>query len=44
MLAAHCYTQQREHVWMTETSPRHYFPAEPLGQHDQHPDTRYWKV
>ena len=30
MLAAHCNTQQRKNVWMMETFPRHYFPAEPL--------------
>ena len=44
MFASHCYTQQQENVWMAETFPRHYFPAEPLRNRNQQFDIQYLKV
>ena len=35
MLLTHRHTQKWEHVRMTETVPRHYFPAEPLCNRNQ---------
>ena len=31
VLAGHNYTQKWEKIWMTETFPRHYLPAETLS-------------